>query len=295
MGHPRFPDELKAYGAIMISIPLGNSVTMDQIGFGTWQIRPGKEAYESVSLALDAGYRHIDTAAAYENEESVGKAIRESGIERTEIFLTTKLHNNDHGYEQTKRAFKESLGKLGLDYVDLYLIHWPNPLASRENWKEANAGSWRAMEEFSEQGLVRSIGISNFQIRHIEALYETARIRPQVNQIRLFAGEQQPDLVSYCRLQGMVLQAYSPLGTGTLLASDVVQSLAREVGRSAAQVCLRYDIQKGYVVLPKSVTEANIRQNLMVFDFELSEDQMQRLDAMPNICGPTRNPDEAPF
>ncbi|NBK22651.1 MAG: aldo/keto reductase [Spirochaetia bacterium] len=279
----------------MNSLLLNNQVTIPVIGYGTWQIEDGREAYESVKYALESGYRHIDTAAAYYNEASVGKAIRESGLARNEIFLTTKLHNNDHGYEATRRAFLASLSSLGTEYVDLYLIHWPNPIASRENWKEANSGSWKAMEEFYEQGLVRAIGISNFCERHIDALLETATIKPMVNQIRLFAGEQQPSLVAYCRSLGIVTEAYSPLGTGKLLANPLVQTIALEVNRSAAQVCLRYNLQKGHVILPKSITPSSIKQNLELFDFALNENQMKSLDDMPNICGQTRNPDEALF
>lgn len=279
----------------MQTVKMNNNLEIPQIGFGTWQIPEGKVAYESVRYALEVGYRHIDTAAAYGNEVSVGKAIQESGIAREEIFLTTKLHNNDHGYEQTQEAFWESLRKLGTDYVDLYLIHWPNPIASRSHWQDANRGSWKAMEEFVEKGLIKSIGISNFKEHHIESLLEKAEIKPQVNQIRLFAGEQQRPLVQYCKDKQMVLEAYSPLGTGALLTSSLVQGIAEEVGKSPAQVCLRYNIQKGYVVLPKSVTPSSILQNKDIFDFTLDDKQMAQLDAMENICGPTQNPDETSF
>ncbi len=276
-------------------ITFHNNVKIPQIGFGTWQIPDGEVAYDSVKFALDAGYRHIDTAEAYGNEASVGKAIAESGIKREDIFLTTKIHNKEHGYEKTVKAFKKSLELLQTDYVDLLLIHWPNPLASRDNWEADNAGTWKAMEEFYEKGMVRSIGISNFREHHIEALLKTAKIIPHVNQIRLYAGEQQEELVTYCKAKGMALEAYSPLGTGGLLSSEIVNTIAQEVGKSAAQVCLRYDVQKGYIILPKSVTPSSIKQNLEIFDFELSDAQMGKLDAMENICGPTKNPDETTF
>ncbi len=274
---------------------MNNTIPIPQIGFGTWQINEGREAYESVRYALEVGYRHIDTASAYENEESVGRAIKESGIAREDIFLTTKLHNNDHGYGRTRDAFLESLRKLDTDYVDLYLIHWPNPIASRSHWQEANRESWKAMEEFVREGLIKSIGISNFREHHIESLLEKAEISPQVNQIRLYAGEQQEKLVRYCRDKKMVLEAYSPLGTGALLSSELVRTIAGETGKSSAQVCLRYNIQKGHVVLPKSVTPASIEQNIDIFDFSLNEQQMKLLDEMENICGGTQNPDETSF
>ncbi|MGE4454788.1 MAG: aldo/keto reductase [Sphaerochaeta sp.] len=279
----------------MQSLTMNNTMQIPQIGFGTWQINEGREAYESVRYAFEVGYRHIDTASAYENEESVGRAIKESGINREDIFLTTKLHNNDHGYERTRNAFLESLKKLDSGYVDLYLIHWPNPIASRSHWQEANRESWKAMEEFVSEGLIKSIGISNFREHHIESLLERAQIKPQVNQIRLYAGEQQQKLVRYCRDKQMVLEAYSPLGTGALLTSDLVRSIAGEVGKSPAQVCLRYNIQKGHVVLPKSVTPASIEQNIDIFDFSLNKQQMKLLDEMENICGGTQNPDETSF
>jgi len=286
---------LELTGGAMQTVTMNNNLEIPQLGFGTWQIPEGKAAYESVRYALEVGYRHIDTAAAYGNEESVGRAIRESGIEREEIFLTTKLHNNDHGYEQTREAFLESLRKLDTDYVDLYLIHWPNPIASRSHWQDANRGSWKAMEEFVMQGLIKSIGISNFREHHIESLLERAEIKPQVNQIRLYAGEQQHKLVQYCKDKGMVLEAYSPLGTGGLLSSPLIKSIAEEVGKSPAQVCLRYDVQRGHVVLPKSVTPSSILQNKDIFDFTLNEEQMTKLNEMENICGPTQNPDETSF
>ncbi|MDX9915459.1 MAG: aldo/keto reductase, partial [Sphaerochaeta sp.] len=255
----------------MQTIKMTNGIEIPQIGFGTWQMPSGTITRESVRFALEAGYRHIDTAAAYYNEESVGQGIAESGIARSEIFLTTKLHNEDHGYELTRAGFEKSLKALGVDYIDLYLIHWPNPIAHRHHWQEANAGSWRAMEEFYRAGLVKSIGISNFAERHIEELMKSATITPMVNQIRLFAGERQEALVSYCRNMGMVLEAYSPLGTGNLLKNPTIAAVARAHGRSGAQISLRYLIQKGFVVLPKSIRDETIRENLNVFDFSLSE------------------------
>ncbi len=279
----------------MQTIKMTNGIEIPQIGFGTWQMPSGTITRESVRFALEAGYRHIDTAAAYYNEESVGQGIAESGIARSEIFLTTKLHNEDHGYELTRAGFEKSLKALGVDYIDLYLIHWPNPIAHRHHWQEANAGSWRAMGEFYRAGLVKSIGISNFAERHIEELMKSATITPMVNQIRLFAGERQEALVSYCRNMGMVLEAYSPLGTGNLLKNPTIAAVARAHGRSGAQISLRYLIQKGFVVLPKSIRDETIRENLNVFDFSLSEGDMETLDRMENTVGPTSNPDMTSF
>lgn len=279
----------------MNTLRMSNGVEIPQIGFGTWQIPSGIVTRQSVAFALEAGYRHIDTAAAYQNEAGVGQAITDSGLDRSEIFITTKLHNNDHGYELTRIGFEKSLKALGVDYVDLYLIHWPNPIAHRHHWKEANAGSWKAMEEFYRAGLIRSIGLSNFQRHHIEALMQEATVTPHVNQIRLFAGERQEQLVAYCTSMNMVLEAYSPLGTGNLLSNPTIALLAERYHKSAAQISLRYLLQKGFVVLPKSVRETTIRENLDVWGFELDAEAMALLDRMENSVGLTRNPDEAPF
>jgi len=271
-----------------------NGVKIPVVGFGTWQVSPD-EAYESVRSALEVGYRHIDTAAAYENEAEVGQAITDSGIRREEIFVTTKLWNGVRGYKETLQAAKESMEKLQIEYLDLYLIHWPNPAAHRHWWKEANAESWKAMEELYENGLIKAIGISNFEERHIEALLASAQVIPHTNQIRLFAGEQQRTLVAYCRNIGMITEAYSPLGVGGILSNEVIGRIAKETKRTPAQVALRYNLQKDHVVLPKSVHRDRMTENLNLFDFELSREQMISLDALPNTISATRNPDEVPF
>ncbi len=271
-----------------------NGVKIPVVGFGTWQVSPD-EAYESVRSALEVGYRHIDTAAAYENEAEVGQAITDSGIRREEIFVTTKLWNAVRGYKETLQAAKESMEKLQVEYLDLYLIHWPNPAAHRHWWKEANAESWKAMEELYENGLIKAIGISNFEERHIEALLASAQVIPHTNQIRLFAGEQQRTLVAYCRNIGMITEAYSPLGVGGILSNEVIGRIAKETKRTPAQVALRYNLQKDHVVLPKSVHRDRMTENLNLFDFELSREQMISLDALPNTISATRNPDEVPF
>ena len=271
-----------------------NGVKIPVVGFGTWQVSPD-EAYESVRSALEVGYRHIDTAAAYENEAEVGQAITDSGIRREEIFVTTKLWNAVRGYKETLQAAKESMEKLQVEYLDLYLIHWPNPAAHRHWWKEANAESWKAMEELYENGAIKAIGISNFEERHIEALLASAQVIPHTNQIRLFAGEQQRTLVAYCRNKGMITEAYSPLGVGGILSNEVIGRIAKETKRTPAQVALRYNLQKDHVVLPKSVHRDRMTENLNLFDFELSREQMISLDALPNTISATRNPDEVPF
>ena len=279
---------------------LSNGVKMPCLGFGTWQSSDGEEAYNAVLSALRLGYRHIDTAAAYGNEKSVGRAIadflKESSVRRSDLFITTKLWNEDHGYENAKKAIEVSLEKLGLDYLDLYLIHWPNPLKFRSCWQKANAESWLAMEEAFEAGKLKAIGISNFCERHIDELLKTAKIKPMVNQIKVCPGQPQKELADYSRSLGMVVEGYSPLGTGGIFKNAEIQQLAEKYGRTVAQVCIRWCLQQGVVPLPKSVTFARIEENSKIFDFTLSDEDLERIANLKNLeIRPVRNPDEAEF
>jgi diketogulonate reductase-like aldo/keto reductase len=274
---------------------LSNGVEIPCIGFGTWQTPDGAVAVSSVKTAIAAGYRHIDTAAIYGNEEGVGAGIRQSGVPRKELFITTKLWNDDHGYEAALRAFDLSLKRLGLDYLDLYLIHWPNPVKFRKNWAEANAGTWRAFEELYKAGKVRAIGVSNFRGHHIDALLKTAGLAPQVNQIRLCPGDTQDEAADYCRKRGILLEAYSPLGVGQVFDAPELKALAEKYHRTIAQVCIRWSLQRGYLPLPKSVTPERIRENAGVFDFELSPEDVAAIAGLKGIAGTSANPDETDF
>ncbi len=274
---------------------LNNGVQIPCLGFGTWQTPDGDVCVNAVRSAIEAGYRHIDTAAVYGNEESVGKAIRESGIDRKELFLTTKLWNDCHSYDLAMRAFEQSINRLGVDYFDLYLIHWPNPAAFRDHWQDANAETWKAMEELCEAGKIRAIGISNFRTHHIEALLKTAKIKPAVNQIRLCPGDTQDETVAFSRAQGMLLEAYSPLGMGHIFEVPEMQKLAEKYGRSIAQICIRWSLQRGYLPLPKSVTPSRIQENLKVFDFALSDEDVQLIADLKGCVGYSHDPDEGRF
>ena len=274
---------------------LRNGVQIPCVGFGTWQTPDGDVARDSVREAILAGYRHIDTAAAYGNEKSVGEGIRESGVARSELFITTKLWNTEHGYESTLRAFEQSMALLGIDYCDLYLIHWPNPIAFRDCWEKKNAETWKAMEKLYLEGRIRAIGVSNFHPHHIDALLETAVIMPMVNQIRLHPAEQQKDVSAYSCKIGMLLEAYSPLGTGALLQQPEIVTCAEKYGRSPAQICLRWNLSKGYLPLPKSVTPARIRQNAQLFDFELASEDIALLDTLEGRLGYSNHPDHIDF
>ncbi len=278
---------------------LSNGVGVPCIGFGTWQTPEGDVAVSSVEHAIKAGYRHIDTAQVYGNEEGVGKGIRigiiDEGLTREDIFVTTKIWNDKHSYALCKSSFDESLRKLGLDYVDMLLIHWPNPAAFRDRWEEANAETWRAMEELYESGQVRSIGISNFRQHHIEALLKTAKIKPMVNQIRLCPGATQDELVAYCKEQGMILEAYSPLGTGQIFDVPEMKKLAEKYGKSIAQICVRFSLQMGFLPLPKSVHADRIKENLDVFDFELEAGDVKLIADLKGCVGYESDPDTRPF
>lgn len=270
---------------------LSNGVKIPVIGFGTWQVEDGRQAVDAVKEALAAGYRHIDTAQGYGNEESVGRAVKESGVKREDIFLTSKLVNDVRGYEQTKAAMDESLDKLNTSYMDLFLLHWPVPVSFKQNWQEMNAESWRAMEEYQQAGKIRALGVSNFHGRHVDELLKTAKLRPVVNQIRLCPGDTQDEVVAYSRGKGMLLEAYSPLGVGAVLKVPQMQELSEKYGRSVAQVAIRWSLQNGFLPLPKSITPARIRENADVFDFELSPEDMRKISALKDVAGLHADPD----
>jgi len=274
---------------------LTNGLKIPSIGFGTWQTPDGDVAYQAVSDAILAGYRHIDTAAVYGNEESVGKAINDAPISRSDIFLTSKLWNNVHTYEDAKNAINQSLKKLGTDYLDLYLIHWPNPESTRENWETRNREVWRAMEEAYAEGKLKAIGVSNFRGHHLSSLLETAKVKPLVNQIYLSPSDTQDEVVAFNQSQGILTQAYSPLGTGTVLDVPEVKEIADKYQKTPAQVLIRWSLQKGFNPLPKSVTTSRIKSNLEVFDFELSDADIQVLDGLKACGRVATNPDATTF
>ena len=256
------------------TITLNNGVVMPQLGFGVFQI-PDAETTAAVTTALQAGYRSIDTAAAYRNEKGVGIALAESGLKRDELFVTTKLQNDDQGYDSTLRAFDRSVGALGLDVVDLYLIHWPLP--ARDQYLD----TWRAFERLYADGRVRAIGVSNFNPDHLRRLADNSDVVPAVNQIELHPFLVQEELRAFDAEHGIATEAWSPLAKGgELLGNSTVTAIAGRLGRTPAQVILRWHVQLGNVVIPKSVTPSRIAENLNVFDFELSADDVAALSAL---------------
>ena len=270
---------------------LSNDVQIPVIGFGTWQTPSDETGVNAVITALQSGYRHIDTAQGYRNEDIVGKAVKDSGIPREEIFLTSKLDNPNHGYDNTMRSFERTLEQLGTDYVDLFLIHWPNPLQYRATWQQTNAETWKAFEELYRAGKIRAIGISNFRQHHIDELMKTAEITPMVNQIRLCPGEPQEALVGYCRERNILLEAYSPLGTGQIFKVPEMQALAEKYQKSIAQICIRWSLQNGFLPLPKSVTADRIRENIDVFSFALSDEDVSLIAGLTGCVGLSCDPD----
>ncbi|GAB2027696.1 aldo/keto reductase [Lactovum odontotermitis] len=273
---------------------LANGVKIPVVGFGTWQSKDGDEAYDAVKWALEAGYRHIDTAQAYHNEESVGKAIKDSGIAREELFVTTKLWGCDTT-EAAAATIDESLRKLQLDYIDLFLIHWPNPLEFRPNFAARNAAVWKAMEAAVKAGKIRAIGVSNFHERHLTPLLEVAEIKPVVNQIMVNPSDQQPEVVAFNEAHDILTEAYSPLGTGKIFSIPELVELSKKYNRSVAQVVLRWSLDHGYLPLPKSVTESRIIENAQIFDFTLEADDIAFIDGLHGQAGLASNPDEVGF
>lgn len=269
---------------------LGNGVKMPCLGLGTWQTDRETTIHAVVS-AIRSGYRLIDTAAAYGNETSVGTGIRESGIDRREIFITSKLRNAHHGYESTLEAFERTITRLGVDHLDLYLIHWPNPLHYRSIGEKATAATWKAFEELYRAKKIRAIGVSNFMPHHIDALMKTAEIPPMVNQLRLCPGVTQPQVVKYCRAKGILVEAYSPLGTGAIFDVPEMKSLSAKYGKSIGQICLRWSLQMGFLPLPKSKNADRIRENTEIFDFELSAEDMDAIGNLKGCCGTAPDPD----
>lgn len=280
--------------SIQDTYKLYNGVEIPCVGLGTWQ-SSNETAKLSVLAALSHGYKLIDTAAAYGNELGVGAGLKASGLKREEYFVTSKLRNANHGYEATMEAFELTIEKLGVDYLDLYLIHWPNPVQFRGIWKTAMQETWRAFEDLYKAKKIRAIGVSNFMPHHIEALMETAEIKPMVNQLKLCPGIDQPEIVKYCRENDIVVEAYSPFGTGLIFDNEVMQNLAKKYNKTIAQICLRWCLQNDFVSLPKSANPIRIKDNTDIFDFELSAEDMDLIASLSGSCGEAPDPDTITF
>jgi methylglyoxal/glyoxal reductase len=271
-----------------MNITLNNGVKMPMVGLGTYLSKDGNETYEAVLNALEAGYRLIDTAAFYKNESSVGQAIKDSGINRSEIFVTTKLWNTDHGYKQTKKAFDQSLRLLGLDYIDLYLIHWPT------NY-ELVRESYKAMEDLYHEGKIKALGVSNFNIHHIDNLLEFATVKPMVNQVECHPGLQQHKLQEYCEQKGIKIMSHSPLMRGKAFEINALHELANKYKKSIVNIIVRWGLQRNIIMIPKSVTKERIQENFQVFNFQLSTEDMHIIRKLNNAKRLGSDPDNIDY
>lgn len=267
-------------------IKLNNGTGIPCVGYGTWLSPDTEETSAAVAKAIELGYRHIDCAAIYNNETSVGEGIRRSGIKREELFVTSKLRNSYRKYDDCLRSFDDTLEELGLDYVDLYLIHWPAPAnIFKDEWRRMNAETWRAFEKLYSDGKVKAIGVSNFRTHHIEALLDVCKVKPAVNQIEYHIGFMQEDIVEYCNKRDIVIEAYKPLGGGEMLAHPTICEVAARYGVSPARLCIKWCMQNGVVPLPKALNAKHLEDNVKVFDFVISPEDMKILNEVPNFTG----------
>lgn len=263
----------------MDTVRLANGKEMPVLGFGMWQNTNENEAVQSVKKAIEVGFRHIDNAAAYQNEGLVGRGLKESGFPREELFITSKLRNAAHGYENVRREVEETLEKLGTDYLDLYLIHWPVVEGHGDDWAEDNLETWKAMEELYEEGILKAIGVSNFSVNHLENLVKQAKVKPMVNQLLIHPGVTQDEVREYCRKHDIIVQAYSPLNPLSVLKKeDRVREMLQKYNKTMAQILLRFCLDLGTVPLTKSAHMYRIEENFDIFDFELEEKDFEYLN-----------------
>lgn len=269
---------------------LSNGLQIPCVAFGTYKAADG-DSTEVIKTAIETGYRYFDTASFYDTEPFLRDAIKESGISREEFFVASKLWKDEMGYENAKQAFERTLENLGTEYLDLYLIHWPLPSPDYADWRTLDTDTWKALEELYEEGRVKAIGLSNFLPHHIENILKYCKVKPMVNQLEFHPGYTQEAAVRYCQEQGILVQAWSPIGRGRVLADAMMAELAEKYQVSVAQICLRYALQRGIIPLPKSSSAERMRQNQDIFAFELSQEDMYRIDTMPQTGWSGEHPD----
>ena len=269
----------------MMEYKLHNGLKMPSIGYGTWRLKNNDETIEIIKNAVDAGYRLFDTAIAYGNTATIGRGLKESKIKREELFITSKLWNDSRKYDEVIDACKKTIEELGCEYLDLYLIHWPASPALFEDWIEKNNETWRAFEYLYNEGLVKAIGVCNFKKHQLEPLIKNAKIIPMVNQIEFHIGQMQEETVDYCKKNNIIVEAWSPLGSGKMLKVEELQKMADKYNVSTAQLCIKWCLQNGVLPIPKSKDKDRMKQNLDVFDFEISKEDMKTLNEMPYVGG----------
>lgn len=272
------------------TVKLQNGYEIPCLGYGTYKVS-GEEAVAVIKTAISAGYRHIDTATFYGNEVEVGQAIQECDVPREDLFITSKVWKTERGYEKTKASFLKTLEDMQLDYLDLYLIHWPASFCQYENWEEINLETWRAMTELYQEGKIKAIGVSNFLPHHLTALLKT-EVKPMVNQIEYHPGEMQEETVLFCKENDILIEAWSPLGRGRIFENEILLELSRKYGKSLPQICLRWELQNGIIPLPKTMSEERMKENADVFDFELSLEDMELINSMEKCGGSGLHPDK---
>ena len=278
----------------MKNIALYNGILMSEIGFGTWKAPTGEVTVEAVKAAIECGYTHIDCAAIYGNEKEVGLGIKESNADRKDLFITSKLWNDVRGYQETIDAFNQTLSDLQLDYLDLYLIHWPRPVKYHDNYIEKNIESWKAMEDLYKQGKVKAIGVSNFKIHHMEEIIENCEIKPMVNQIEFHPSCLEKEIRDFCKKENIVVTGYSPLANGKVFECKELVEFSEKYGVSIAQLCIRYALQHDVIPLVKSVTKERIKANLNV-NFVISDEDMEKIDKITTCGGSYKDSDDISF
>ncbi len=269
---------------------LGNGLKIPCIGFGTYQAAKNGSA-DVIATAIECGYRYFDTASLYQTERALGEAIKQSGIPREDFFLVSKVWIDEMGYEETKEAFARTLSRLQTDYLDLYLIHWPKSPTNQADWKEKVADTWRAMEELYAEGKIKGLGVCNFLPHHLDHLLSVAKVQPLVDQMEIHPGYSQERAVAYCFEKGIRPQAWSPMGRSEILSNPILLSFAEKYGKSVAQICMRFVVQKGIIALPKASSAAHMKENQDVFDFELTDEDLKILECMPQDTWLGEHPD----
>lgn len=278
----------------MKNIALYNGILMPEIGFGTWKAPTGEVTVEAVKAAIECGYTHIDCAAIYGNEKEVGLGIKESNVDRKNLFITSKLWNDIRGYQETIDAFNQTLKDLQLDYLDLYLIHWPRPVKYHDNYIEKNIESWKAMEDLYKQGKIKAIGVSNFKVHHMEEIMKNCEIKPMVNQIEFHPSCLEKEIRDFCKKENIVVTGYSPLANGKVFECKELVEFSEKYGVSIAQLCIRYALQHDVIPLVKSVTKERIKANLNV-NFVISDEDMEKIDKITTCGGSYKDSDNISF